>query len=423
MKDFMTKIRKLIITNKRMVCCTSFAVVLVAGSIAGLIFLMGDKEEKGHGTNGYNKTNISKNQETTETMESSETNGISTSEESEESEEETTTQAVINEEETSEYKNYVPVDLKYYIKVNRVANCITVYGKDEAGNYTVPVKAITCSVARDVVGTPLGTYSISYKHPWLFMVDKSYGQYAMRFYGSYWFHSVTYYTKDKGDLEWEQFNKLGEPASLGCVRINVADAIWLTDNCPAGTKVEIYDDADNPGPLGKPDTIKIPADSPYRGWDPTDPDPDNPWHRFSPRIEVKETTVTVNINSSEADFLRLIGAKGYDTCTNDVTGKIQVTGFDTSTQQKINVTLSLKDAIGKNAENVIIEVDVVDNRETAPETEVSEADTESTESTETDTEETDTAEINTGESETSETNSEETDSEEEETTTVDTNNS
>lgn len=420
MKGFFDKIRKFIITNKRMVCCISFAVVLAAGSIAGLIFLMGDKEEKGHSTGGYNKTNISKNQTTTETVENSETNTTSTSEETEE---ETTTEAVINEEETSEYKNYVPVDLKYYIKVNRVANCITVYGKDEAGNYTVPVKAITCSVAKDVVGTPLGTYSVSYKHPWLLMVDKSFGQYAMRFYGAYWFHSVTYYTKDKGDLEWEQFNKLGEPASLGCVRINVADAIWLTDNCPVGTKVEIYDDADNPGPLGKPDTIKIPADSPYRGWDPTDPDPDNPWHGFSPRIEVKETTITVNINSSEGDFLRLIGAKGYDTCTNDVTGKIRVTGFDTSKQQKINVTLSLKDAIGKNAENVIIEVDVVDNRETASETEASEADTENTEATETDTEETDTTEINSGESETSETNSEDTDSGEEETTTVDTNNS
>ena len=34
----------------------------------------------------------------------------------------------------------------YYIKVNRKQNCITIYSKDEKGKYTVPVKAMACSV-------------------------------------------------------------------------------------------------------------------------------------------------------------------------------------------------------------------------------------------------------------------------------------
>ena len=33
----------------------------------------------------------------------------------------------------------------YYIKVNRLMNTVTVYAKDEAGAYTVPVKAMVCS--------------------------------------------------------------------------------------------------------------------------------------------------------------------------------------------------------------------------------------------------------------------------------------
>ncbi len=33
----------------------------------------------------------------------------------------------------------------YYIKINRRACCITIYSKDEAGNYTVPYKAMVCS--------------------------------------------------------------------------------------------------------------------------------------------------------------------------------------------------------------------------------------------------------------------------------------
>lgn len=40
----------------------------------------------------------------------------------------------------------------------------------------------------------------------------------------------------------------------------------------------IYDDAQNPGPLGLPGTLQIdPKNETLRGWDPTDPDPANPW--------------------------------------------------------------------------------------------------------------------------------------------------
>ena len=53
---------------------------------------------------------------------------------------------------------------------------------------------------------------------------------------------------------------------------------WIYDNCPLGTPVLIYADAENPGPMGKPGTIYTdPADTEKRGWDPTDPDPANPW--------------------------------------------------------------------------------------------------------------------------------------------------
>ena len=34
---------------------------------------------------------------------------------------------------------------KYLIKVNKQQNCVTVYGKDSKGQYTVPVKAMVCS--------------------------------------------------------------------------------------------------------------------------------------------------------------------------------------------------------------------------------------------------------------------------------------
>ena len=71
----------------------------------------------------------------------------------------------------------------------------------------------------------------------------------------------------------------GETASAGCVRLNVADAKWIYDNCEEGTSVEFYSDV-NPGPLGKPKGFKISEYEDYRNWDPTDPDSRNPWNEL-----------------------------------------------------------------------------------------------------------------------------------------------
>ena len=84
----------------------------------------------------------------------------------------------------------------------------------------------------------------------------------------------------KSALCTEKYNKLGQQASMGCVRLTVEDAKWIADNCPSGTTVEIYED-DDPGPLGKPEAAHIDTDSPNKGWDPTDPDVANPWHQLS----------------------------------------------------------------------------------------------------------------------------------------------
>ncbi|MDE6916215.1 MAG: L,D-transpeptidase, partial [Lachnospiraceae bacterium] len=133
------------------------------------------------------------------------------------------------------------------IMVNRAANCVTVYEKDAAGEFTVPVKAFVCSCGREGHETPLGTFKTSNYYQWRLMVDGSYGQYAVRFNRGIMFHSVPYYTKNAGNMEWEQFNLLGEAASLGCVRLTCADAKWIYDNCAAGTEVIVYDDAEDPG--------------------------------------------------------------------------------------------------------------------------------------------------------------------------------
>ena len=169
--------------------------------------------------------------------------------------------------------------LPYYIMVNRTQSTVTVYGLDSSGYYTVPVRAMICSTGRLGHATPTGTYTLGGKWQWVHMLDNSYGQYVSQISGNILFHSVCYSKKDPSTLITEEYNGLGAPASLGCVRLQTADAKWIYDNCARGTRITVYNGT-SPGPLGKPDRLVdyIAPDHPARGWDPTDPRPANPWH-------------------------------------------------------------------------------------------------------------------------------------------------
>lgn len=182
------------------------------------------------------------------------------------------------EPETEETETAEP-EFPYYICINRKQNCITIYTLDGQGEYTVPYKAMICSTGL-YNATPRGIFQISTKYRWRELYGGVYGQYATRIHGGVLFHSVPYYKKSESALCTDKYNKLGQQASMGCVRLTVEDAKWIAENCPAGTTVEIYDD-DEPGPLGKPESLKIDTDSPNKGWDPTDPAENNPWHEMS----------------------------------------------------------------------------------------------------------------------------------------------
>lgn len=170
--------------------------------------------------------------------------------------------------------------LPYYIKVNYGAQVVTIYTQDSNGNYTVPYKSMVCSTG---VATPTsGVYSIPARWEWLGLQGDVYGHYCTQIKGNILFHSVPYLTKwDNSSLEYWEYDKLGTYASAGCIRLTVTDAQWIFNNCSKGTKVEFYSDS-NPGPLGKPSSKKISAYPDYlRNWDPTDSNPNNPWHSYN----------------------------------------------------------------------------------------------------------------------------------------------
>ena len=164
----------------------------------------------------------------------------------------------------------------YVIYVNSALNCVTVKQQDANGTLT-SVRSFVCSCGREGHETPEGTFQTSAYYEWRKMVDGTYGRYAVRFNGPILFHSAPYLEESPDTLEWEEYNKLGQNASLGCVRMSVKDAKWIYDNCKPGTKVVVYSDTENAGDLGKPSATKIDADSSCRAWDPTDTDSNNPW--------------------------------------------------------------------------------------------------------------------------------------------------
>lgn len=181
---------------------------------------------------------------------------------------------------------------KFKIVVNRAANCVTIYAYDSQKKaYIIPVKTCTVSVGRDTVTTsgaaglsvstsftPIGSYSIcsngqavKYSLKPMNEPDGSvvYARWASHIVGNVYFHAVAVGSQSHYALSASSYNRLGQAASAGCIRMTVADAKWIYDYAATGSSVKIEKgNSAKPGPLGKNATIKI-SDS--INYDPTDP--------------------------------------------------------------------------------------------------------------------------------------------------------
>lgn len=231
----------------------------------------------------------------------------------------------------------------YRLHVNRSQNCVTAYTFDEKGKYTIPVRAMVCSCGLNNA-TITGTFSIGFHSEWYPLAGDVVGQYASSIVDDYMFHSVPYITYTKDSLETEEYNKLGDPASKGCIRMAVSDVKWINDNCEEGTVVFLFDNDRSPGPLGKPVSMKI-ADL-SNGWDPTDSDSGNPYNTKRPQITgAKNITLTVGDNYDPAQNI-----SATDTCGNDITKELEITGnVNTARAGTYRVSYSVTDVLHRTA--------------------------------------------------------------------------
>lgn len=247
----------------------------------------------------------------------------------------------------------------YAIKINRQENIVTIYTLDDKGYYTVPVKAMRCSVS-PVGETPEGLFNIQMKWEWLALFDNCYGQYVSQIEGDTLFHSVPYIDTTKDSLETWEFNKLGTGASLGCVRLCVADTKWIYDNCEQGTYVNIFD-SDYYGPLGRPVPVTKLENTEDPGWDPTDMTEENPLTGKAVIYGAESHSIKVGEN-----YDPMAGIWAFDSERQDVTEQITVEGsVDNSKAGKYNIKYSFLDQ-GREVSKQIA-ITVVDEK--APEVE------------------------------------------------------
>ena len=158
----------------------------------------------------------------------------------------------------------------YYLKVNTATNTVTVFAKDGANGYIIPVKKMLCSTGLPGTPTVKGTFTVKRLSYWWTLMGPVYGQYVSQIYNDYLFHSSWYYVNgNKRSLSVSEYRKLGSNASHGCVRMTVGDSKWIFDNCN-GSTVYIYSGADT-DPLSRPVRPNPVVISGDWGYDPTDP--------------------------------------------------------------------------------------------------------------------------------------------------------
>ena len=141
--------------------------------------------------------------------------------------------AIMSDQYVSPYKLYVDLSDQH----------VYVFGWDGHG-YGKQLKRFECSTGVDESPTPVGSYQASGRtgtDGWYYFGQyDSYTMYPYRIAGGLMFHSVLFNAEREGPSK-SSVRKLGQQATKGGVRLSVADAQWIYENCPRGTTVVVQE--------------------------------------------------------------------------------------------------------------------------------------------------------------------------------------
>lgn len=137
-----------------------------------------------------------------------------------------------------------PTPVPYAITVDVANQVTTVYGLDENNEHTVIVRQMLCSTGTKSNPSDPGDWVLTgRKAKWCYFPKwGGHARYWTRINSSIAFHSVIYNAVDTKALATSSYKNLGKRVSHGCIRLTVADAKWIYDNCGEGTVVSIVED-------------------------------------------------------------------------------------------------------------------------------------------------------------------------------------
>ena len=132
--------------------------------------------------------------------------------------------------------------LPYWIGVDVKNQRVTIYSSADNS----ALHRWLCSSGTSSTPTPTGTYTLpnSSRREWN-KFGAVYVKWATKIHGGYYFHSVLFSKRNDNSLQRSTLNRLGRPASHGCIRLEVSNAKWISDNCAPGTKVIIHKGVDD----------------------------------------------------------------------------------------------------------------------------------------------------------------------------------
>ena len=129
---------------------------------------------------------------------------------------------------------------QYWIGVDVANQRVTIYRT--ADNSVV--HRWRCSTGAPATPTPLGTYHLptgrnTDRKEW-YHFGNCYVKWAVRITGGIYFHSILFNKRADNTIIQSSVDKLGNKASHGCIRLEIAHAKWISDNVANGTLVVIH---------------------------------------------------------------------------------------------------------------------------------------------------------------------------------------
>ena len=158
-------------------------------------------------------------------------------------------------------------DLPFYIYIEKGSFTITIYKRDDQGEFTVPVHAWRTAIGRTPGRTPAGVFTLGSRERWRLFDGPIWVQYSTQYDGFLAIHSSFYSSTDIDNLYPTNYGQIGEMITSGCLRTTAEAAYFIYTRCPRGTIVEIV----NGSPRGTSSQDPPPVTSDHHWIDPTDP--------------------------------------------------------------------------------------------------------------------------------------------------------